>query len=87
VLASPEKAVVEAVEKQGDWNQYEIRAEGQRIQLFLNGKSTVDFTESQEDIDPSGLIALQVHGNCKAEISFRNITLEVLPDAPASGAK
>jgi hypothetical protein len=87
VLMHPEKAVVDALEKQGDWNQYEIRAEGQRIQIFLNGKSTVDFTESEEDIDPAGVIALQIHGNCKAEISFRNIMIEVLPDAPASGGK
>lgn len=87
VLMRPEKSVVDALEKQGDWNQYEIRAEGQRIQLFLNGKSTVDFTESEEDIDPAGVIALQIHGNCKAEISFRNIMIEVLPDAPASGGK
>ena len=80
MLVKPDKALVESLEKPGDWNTYEIRAEEQRIQLFLNGTRTVDFTEREPGIDMTGVIALQIHGNCKAEVAFRNITIDALPD-------
>lgn len=81
MLAQPAKELIEKAEKPGDWNQYTIRAEEQRIQLFVNGVRTVDYTEREPGIDLKGLIALQIHGKCKAQISFRNITIEALPDA------
>ncbi|MDB6075041.1 MAG: hypothetical protein JWO89_2681, partial [Verrucomicrobiaceae bacterium] len=58
--------VVEGTEKPGEWNHYEVRAEGDRIRLFLNGKLTVDYTETVPTIEKDGLIALQIHGNNKA---------------------
>lgn len=81
MLAQPAKELIEKAEKPGEWNQYMIRAEEQRIQLFVNGVRTVDYTEREPGIDLKGLIALQIHGKCKAQISFRNITIEALPDA------
>lgn len=80
MLVKPDKDFVDSIEKNGDWNSYEIRAEEQRIQIFLNGKRTVDFTEREAGIDMTGVIALQIHGKCKAEVFFRNITIEPLPD-------
>jgi mono/diheme cytochrome c family protein/glucose/arabinose dehydrogenase len=71
------------LEKKGEWNTYEIRAEGPRITIFLNGKATLDYTETDPSIDDAyGLIGLQIHGNCKAEIRFRNITLDPLTEVP-----
>lgn len=81
MLQQPAKELIEKAEKPGEWNQYMIRAEEQRIQLFVNGVRTVDYTEREPGIDLKGLIALQIHGKCKAQISFRNITIETLPDA------
>jgi len=80
MLAKPEKALLESTEKPGEWNRYEIRAEGKRIRLILNGVTTVDYTESDPAIEQQGLIGLQIHGKCKAEIAFRNITIEALPN-------
>ncbi|HRE80124.1 MAG TPA: DUF1080 domain-containing protein [Opitutaceae bacterium] len=80
VLAAADKKRVEEVEKPGEWNRYEIRCEGPRVQLFINGKQTVDYTEREPGIEQEGLIALQIHGACKAVISFRNVTLVELPD-------
>lgn len=80
-LASPPKELIAEIEKPGEWNTYEILCEGARIRLFLNGRLTVDYVERDETIDASGVIALQIHGNCKAEIAFRNLTIEVLPDS------
>jgi hypothetical protein len=81
MLAQPAKELIEKAEKPGEWNQYMIRAEEQRIQLFVNGVRTVDYTEREPGIDLKGLIALQIHGKCKAQIAFRNITIDALPDA------
>ncbi len=79
-LVEANPALVAKAEKPGEWNTYVIRAEDQRIQLTLNGKRTVDFTEREPGIDMAGLIALQIHGNNKAVVSYRNITIDVLPD-------
>ena len=71
------------LEKKGEWNKYEIRAEGPRITIFLNGKATLDYTETDPSIDDAyGLIGLQIHGNCKAEIRFRNITIDPMTEVP-----
>ena len=71
------------LEKKGEWNKYEIRAEGPRITIFLNGKATLDYTETDPSVDDAyGLIGLQIHGNCKAEIRFRNITLDPMTEVP-----
>ena len=73
------------LEKKGEWNKYEIRAEGPRITIFLNGKATLDYTETDPSIDDAyGLIGLQIHGNNKAEIHYRNIVLDPLNDLPVT---
>jgi hypothetical protein len=70
---------IKRLEKPGEWNAYEVRCEGPKITLTLNGETTVTYTEEDKTIALDGLIALQIHGNCSAEISFRNLTLEALP--------
>lgn len=69
---------VKRLEKPGQWNRYEVRCAGPRIQIALNGEKTVDYTEPEKTISQSGLIALQIHGDCKAEIAFRNLAIEEL---------
>ena len=32
-------------------------------------------------MEMSGVIALQIHGKCKTQVSYRNIVIETLPDA------
>ena len=70
---------IKRLEKPGEWNVYVVRCEGPKITITLNGETTVTYTEEDKTIALDGLIALQIHGNCSAEISFRNITLEALP--------
>jgi glucose/arabinose dehydrogenase/mono/diheme cytochrome c family protein len=81
MLLVADKELITRTEKTNDWNTYEVRAEGQRIRILLNGKQTADYTERDSGIETDGVIALQIHGNCKAEIAFRNISIEALPDA------
>lgn len=80
MLAAPDKEAIAKLEKPGDWNRYEIVCEGPRVQLLLNGKTTIDYAEREAGIEQEGLIALQIHGDCKAEIAFRNITIEEMSD-------
>lgn len=81
-LGVADKKVVAAAEKPGEWNQYEIRAEGPRFQLFINGVKTSEYTEKDPTIMREGFIGLQIHGDCKAVIAFRKISIEALPDSP-----
>ena len=76
MLLVANKDLITRLEKPGEWNTYKIIAEGSRIRLFLNGKMTADYTERETGIAEDGLIALQIHGNAKSEIAYRNITIE-----------
>lgn len=78
VLAKPEAKTLEKLIKHDDWNEYTIRCEGAHIQLFLNGTRTVDYTETDDKIDRTGIIALQVHGGAKAKVHYKNIRIEEL---------
>lgn len=78
-----DEAEIATLEKQGDWNKYEIQAVGPLITIRLNGKQTLAYSENDPSVDDAyGLIGLQIHGNCKAEIRFRNITLDPLTEVP-----
>jgi hypothetical protein len=85
MLAEADKKVVEAIEKAGDWNSYKVVVRGSKIELFVNGKQTVDYVEKEEGMDEAGLIGLQIHGGCKAVISYRNISIEELPEEEKDG--
>lgn len=78
MLAQPAPEVLAKALKKGEWNDYRIRCEGPRIQLWLNGIQTVDYTEIQKDIPLTGKIALQIHGGGVAEIRYKDIVLEEL---------
>lgn len=78
VLAAPEKKLLEKIVKHDDWNDYVIRCEGPRIQLWLNGTKTVDYTEKEDKIERLGIIGLQVHGGAKTKVLYKNITLKPL---------
>lgn len=78
VLVHADTALITRVLRRNDWNDYEIRCEGRRIRLRLNGEVTVDYTEHDPSIPQSGLIALQIHGGGKAEVHFKEITLKEL---------
>lgn len=81
VLVRADQAAVKQVLHHEDWNDYRIRCEGRRIQLWINGLPTVDFLESDDDIEPTGIIGLQIHEGGPAEARYKNIRIkELLPD-------
>jgi hypothetical protein len=79
VLVKSDIKKLEKVLKRQDWNNYEIRAEGRRIQAWINGVQTFDYTEPDEKIPQFGSICLQVHGGGKAEAWYKDISVEELP--------
>lgn len=79
MLVQAETKKVMAVVKGDDWNQYEVRCEGPRIQLFVNGLKTADYTEKDEAVVLSGVIALQIHSGNPSEARYRNVQIAELP--------
>lgn len=78
-LAAPDTALVRELLRPETWNEYEIRCEGPRIRILLNGRQTVDYTETDPSIPQTGRIALQIHGGGKAQVWYKDLTLEPLP--------
>jgi hypothetical protein len=78
VLAQSDMEKVNKVLKRNDWNEYKIRAEGKRIQLFVNGVQTVDYTENDPSIEDHGIIAVQIHAGNPSEAWYKDIKIEEL---------
>ncbi len=78
-LAKPDADQVKAILKKDDWNDYEIRAEGPRVQLRVNNVQTVNFTEQDQTIGQTGLICLQIHGGNPSEAWYKEISITELP--------
>jgi len=69
--------------KDGEWNEYRIKAEGARIQTWINGEVVEDLTDSAKFLShPKGFIALQVHGIGAGQgpysVQWRNIKIKEL---------
>lgn len=80
ILAQPTPEVLGKAQKPlGEWNEYRIRAEGPRIQIWLNGVQTVDYTETEAGIDTTGIIAVQIHGNATSIVRYKDLMIEELP--------
>jgi hypothetical protein len=77
ILVQAPESLAEKLRKD-DWNDYTIRAVGDRITLMLNGVTTVDYREPDADIARSGIIALQVHSGPPLKVEFRNIRIRKL---------
>lgn len=78
ILTGPDKEELDKVLKRDDWNDYRIRCEGKRIQLWINGFQTVDYTEEDDAIEQTGLIGLQIHGGPPGEAWYKDIEIEEL---------
>jgi len=78
-IAGQDAKITQKYIKLNDWNDYEIRAENRRIRIYINGKQTTDYTESDLTIPQSGLIGLQIHGGGVAQVAFKDIYIQELP--------
>ncbi|WP_229377671.1 ThuA domain-containing protein [Streptomyces sp. VRA16 Mangrove soil] len=75
----------QALRPPGEWNSYEIKVQGEHLEVFLNGVKINDFTNTDPERSlANGYIGLQNHG-ADDQVSFRNIRLKEL-SAPAENA-
>jgi len=65
---SPEQPVKDAYEN-GKWNQYLVRASGDRIQTWINGREIEDIEDAESFKE--GFFGLQVHGSDKDQGPFK----------------
>ncbi len=76
---SPEQPIKDAYVN-GTWNMFLVRAQGDRIQTWINGKPIEDISDPESFSE--GFIALQVHGikqdQGPFEVRWRNIKLRKL---------
>ena len=75
---APQDELKKHVQPKGEWNKLIVRAEGPRIQIWLNGYQTVDFTEKEKDIPLKGRLGLQIHSGAPAECHYRNLRIKTL---------
>ncbi len=75
VMVNSYKEKGSTVVKLKDWNDYEIRAEGDHIQIFLNGLKTADIHDS---LKLDGIIAFQLHKGPPMEAYFKDVEIKVL---------
>lgn len=78
VLIGADPAVVKKALKRDDWNDYAVRCQGPRIQIWLNGQQTVDYTEPDDRIERDGLIGLQIHGGGPSEAWYKDLRIKKL---------
>jgi hypothetical protein len=77
VKAPPPEEVAKFL-KPDQWNQYVIRCQGDRLQLWINGHKTADYTEKDPAIPRRGIIGLQIHGGPPSEAWYRHIMIREL---------
>ena len=76
VLGDAEKLA--KIVKADDWNDLVIRCEGPRVQIWVNGLATVDYTEEDTTVVRRGVIGLQIHGGEPAEAAYKDIRIQDL---------
>ena len=77
-LAVADQTQVSDAVRPTDWNNFVIRCEGPRIQVWVNDVQTVDYTEPDSDIPQRGIIGLQIHSGPPVEIAYRNMLIKPL---------
>lgn len=77
-LAEGDQDKLRKAVKSSGWNDFVIRCEGPRVQIWVNKVQTVDYAEKDKDIAASGIIGLQIHSGPPAEAWYRRIRIREL---------
>ncbi len=65
--------------KLDDWNEVVIRAQGNHIQHYLNGRLILDFTDNDpKSALTEGIVALQLHAGNPMWAEFKNVRIKAL---------
>lgn len=72
---------VSQLAKEGEWIDFVVRADGPKITVTVNGTTTVNYVETDEEKGAkTGKIGLQLHGGPPMKVWFKDIVLKPLPD-------
>jgi len=77
-LTTPDNDEIMKVLNPDGWNEFVIRAEGPRVQIWFNDFQTVDYTEDDETVFKTGVICLQIHGGLASEAWYKDIEITEL---------
>lgn len=77
VLTGPTPETIATIDKNG-WNDYVIRAQGNFVELRVNGIRTAHWIEPDAVEPRRGFIALQVHGGPKMEVHYKDLEIREL---------
>ena len=78
MLAQTDPDLATRIVRPDQWNAIRVICEGARIQIFINGERTVDYTETDKEIRGHGVIGLQIHSGEPTEAWYRNIRIRQL---------
>ena len=64
----------------GEWNQFTIRFEGERLRTWVNDERIADVDLGEYDLLPMGVVALQVHSGApdRRVVRYRNVRIKEL---------
>jgi hypothetical protein len=80
ILADVDQTKIGGAFKRNDWNEYAITCDGPKITQVLNGVTTIDYAEKDEQKGAKeGIIALQLHVGPKMRIWFKDLEIKELP--------
>jgi hypothetical protein len=78
ILEQYPKEKAAALIHKGDWNEFEIKAEGDHVIIMINGTKVIDRVDPK--FDKTGIIALQLHAGDPMEVRFKDIEIKPLKD-------
>jgi putative heme-binding domain-containing protein len=78
-LTVPPADVQKKVFSPGKWNEYRVRAEGNRIRIWFNGTLTTDYIERDRGAARRGVFAIELSPNMKGVIRFKDLRVVDLP--------
>ena len=87
ILADVVPAKIAKHVKKGQWNDYRIVCQGKRLQFWINGQPTIDYTDKRPVARAKGVIAFQLHAGPPMTVYFKDIFIKELPAAGKDAAK
>lgn len=77
-LAGGDLSILHRLLKPDGWNSYIVRVKGNYHELYINGVKTCEYTEKNNTIPATGVIAVQIHSGGAGIVQFRDITITAL---------
>ena len=71
----PDHNIIKEVYKPEEWNRLTIRAQGNRIEYWINGIKIMDYKDEDPEASRKGFIGFQLHSGTVMKVKYRNIRI------------